>query len=166
MIKIKYTPGSFEYIPLFYLGNTIYLLYCFPHWHTPFFNEYLFVITHSLAVAVSACQLHNREQIHCNCLLYRAKRLACWRMMSLLKVVDLVFWWLAMAFRLQLHSNLCMFLTIVTQYFFYNFLPLHAIHYYLLPPFLTLQFFISFVWLPWQMFFFSPHSLHEVFCSQ
>ena len=149
MIKIKYTPGSFEYIPLFYLGNTIYLLYCFPHWHTPFFNVYLFVITHSLAVAVSACQLHNREQIHCNCLLYRAKRLACWRMMSLLKVVDLVFWWLAMAFRLQLHSNLCMFLTIVTQYFFLQFFTFACYTPLFITTFFNLHFFISFVRLPW-----------------
>ena len=118
MIKTKYTLGSFEYIPFFHLGSTIYLLYSFPHWHIPFFIAHLFVITHPLAVAVSACQLHYSEQIHCNCLLYRAKRLACWRLMSLLKVVELVFWWLAMAFRLQLHSNLCLFLTIVTLYFF------------------------------------------------
>ena len=60
---------------------------------------------HHSAVPVVASWLHCREQSLSSCLLYQAKRLACWRLMGLLKVVIFGFYrWWALADRLLSRS--------------------------------------------------------------
>ena len=80
--------GFFNSIIIFFL---YFCMLSDPHWHI--LNLYSHVLHVSYVTSLTAIRaafwwLH-REQLFNLCLLYQAKRLACWRVMGLLKVVDL-----------------------------------------------------------------------------
>ena len=117
------------------------------------FNIFLCLITttnlHHLAVPVVASWLHCREQSQSSCLLYQARRLACWRLMGLMKVVTFGFssWW-ALADRLLARSTSFLVLEKIGSYNFFTlwFYKLHA-------------FFIFIFSLPWRIYLFFFTSL-------
>ena len=83
--------GFFNSIIIFFL---YFCMLSDPHWHI--LNLYYHVLHVSYVTSLTAIRaafwwLH-REQLFNLCLLYQAKRLACWRVMGLLKVVYLAFY--------------------------------------------------------------------------
>ena len=125
------------------------------------FNIFLCLITttnlHHLAVPVVASWLHCREQSQSSCLLYQARRLACWRLMGLLKVVTFGF----SNGGLQLIGS---WHGLRLSQFWRKLVVTTFLHYGFINCMLFLYLFL--VYHGEYICFFSPHSLHEVFFLQ